>query len=244
MNFPLNTFKTDEDLRAGVVFILDKPLEWTSFDVVNKIRFAIRNKLKVKKFKVGHAGTLDPLATGVLIICVGKMTKQIEGFMGEAKEYTGTIKLGATTPSYDLETEVDEEFPIDHITPEKMEEARLNFIGEQEQRPPIFSAKKVGGMTAYKAARKGLPIELKMAHIRIDEFEYTKVDLPEVDFRLACSKGTYVRSVAYDLGQKLDSGGHLTALRRIRSGDFTIDDALKVEEIVEMVNGCEIVGEV
>ena len=209
------------------VILLDKPLTWTSFDVVNKVRYTGKFK------KVGHAGTLDPLATGLLILCTGKKTKEIDLYQGLPKEYTGTITLGKTTPSYDLETEVDANFPVDHITEEDLEKARLSFIGLISQMPPIFSAIKVKGKRAYDEARKGKTIELKAREIEIFEFDIDTKNFPEISFRVVCSKGTYIRSLAYDFGKVLNSGGFLSSLRRTKIGNFSVDNAYSVEDIVE-----------
>lgn len=222
--------------QEGEVLLIDKPLEWTSFDVVNKLRYTIKKHLNVKKIKVGHAGTLDPLATGLLLICTGKKTKTIESLMGMEKEYTGTIKLGATTPSYDLETKENEQFSTEHISKELIQEIAQSFIGEQEQYPPIFSAKKINGKRAYDLARKGKDVEMKPSIITIQEFEVTRFDNNEVDFRIVCSKGTYIRSIAHDFGKKLNSGGYLTALRRTKIGEFDVENALSVEAFVNLVS--------
>ncbi len=221
--------------QTGKVLLVDKPLEWTSFDVVNKLRYGLKRTLNIKKIKVGHAGTLDPLATGLLVICTGKFTKKINTFQDEEKEYTGTILLGATTPSYDLETEVDGTFPTEHITEEMVRDTAKTFIGFMDQVPPLFSAKKVDGERAYHLARRGETKQLKPKHIEIKTFEITRCELPEVDFKIACSKGTYIRSIAYDFGKALDSGGHLKSLRRIRSGEFEINNALTIEQCLEEI---------
>lgn len=213
------------NFQEGEILLIDKPYTWTSFDVVNKIRWALKRKLGVKNIKVGHAGTLDPLATGLLILCTGKATKQIEKFMADEKEYTGTILLGKTTPSYDLETEYNEEKSISHITPEMLENVRLSFIGEQLQTPPIFSAKKIDGKRAYDIARSGKTPEMKRNLIEISAFDIDSSRFPEIDFRVVCSKGTYIRSIANDFGQRLDSLATLIALRRTRIGDFHVNDA-------------------
>lgn len=213
----------------GKTILVDKPYKWTSFDVVNKMRWHLKQKLGVKKIKVGHAGTLDPLATGLLVICTGKNTKLIESFMPGEKTYTGTFLLGKTTPCYDLEKDFDAEYPTEHITSEKMEEARLTFMGEQQQFPPIFSAKQIDGKRAYDLARAGKEVNLKSNTIHISSFTINAERFPEVDFELSCSKGTYIRSIANDFGKKLDSGATLIALRRTRSGDFDIKDALQLE---------------
>lgn len=223
------------DFLAGAKLLVDKPKDWTSFDVVNKIRYALRKRLEVKKIKVGHAGTLDPMATGLLIICTGKATKTLHDLQGLSKEYTGTIQLGGTTPSFDAETDVDETFPTDHITPELLETARRQFLGDIEQVPPIFSAIKVDGQPLYKKARRGEQVEIKARNVHIFEFTFTRIELPEVDFYVRCSKGTYIRSLAHDLGKAVQSGGHLTALRRTSIGDHSITDAWNLEELIEQL---------
>ena len=225
--------KTIEDYLSGQVLLIDKPLNWTSFQVVNKLRWEIRQAFNIKKIKVGHAGTLDPLATGLLVICTGKMTKQIDTFQGQVKEYTGTIVLGSTTPSYDLETEIDNTFPINHITKEIIHDTTKLFIGEIEQFPPIFSAIKKEGKRLYEFARAGESVDIKSRKITINAFEITRIALPEVDFRVVCSKGTYIRSLAYDFGKALHSGGHLSALQRTRIGDFNVKEALTIEKFIE-----------
>jgi len=217
---------TEQDYKDGQILLIDKPLQWTSFQVVNKLRWLIRKNFGIKKIKVGHAGTLDPLASGLLIICTGKFTKRIQEFMGQTKEYTGTITLGATTPSYDLETEINETFATDHLSEEMIKETTLQFIGDIEQYPPIFSALKKDGKRLYEYARKGEEVAIMARKIRIDEFEITRIALPEVDFRVVCGKGTYIRSLAHDYGKALQSGGHLSMLRRTRIGDFTIEEAI------------------
>lgn len=213
--------------------MIDKPLKWTSFDVVNKIRYRIKKEFGIKKIKVGHAGTLDPLATGLLIICAGKKTKQINEFMGLPKTYTGTITLGATTPSYDLETAVDQEFPTNHITDELIYQSTAQFEGDIMQRPPNFSAIKKGGVKAYDAARKGEDIKLEPRPVHISSFKITAIRGKEVDFEVNCSKGTYIRSLAHDFGQALKSGAHLSALRRTAIGGFKVEKAFGVEEFVK-----------
>lgn len=220
---------TEQDFKDGQILLIDKPLHWTSFQAVNKLRWLIKKTFKIKKIKVGHAGTLDPLATGLLIICTGKFTKKIEELQGQIKEYTGTITLGATTPSYDLETEVDQTFDIDHITEQAILNTTKHFIGEIEQCPPVFSALKKDGKRLYEYAREGKAVEIKPRTIEIKEFEITKVNLPDVEFRVVCSKGTYIRSLAHDFGKALRSGGHLTALRRTKIGDFDVEDGLSIE---------------
>lgn len=225
---------TAEEYQNGVILLIDKPYRWSSFDVVNKVRYKL-TKFVGKKMKVGHAGTLDPLATGLLVIGIGKFTKKLTELQAEAKEYTGTIAVGATTPSQDLETEIDEKFPIEHITTEKIEAAAKSFIGEIDQVPPVFSAKRVDGTRSYELARKGQATEMPPVKVTITEFEITGVeqqdDTIDVHFRIACSKGTYIRSIARDFGAALNSGGYLKALRRTASGDFKLDDAVTIEEI-------------
>lgn len=223
------------DFINGATLLVDKPPGWTSFDVVNKIRHKLKKRLGVKKIKVGHAGTLDPMATGLLIICTGKATKQLGDYQGLDKVYTGTFRLGACTPSYDAETEIEETFPYEHITPAMLEATRLRFIGEQQQVPPMFSAIKVDGQPLYKKARQGEKIELPARRVYIYDFSFTHVDLPEVDFYLHCSKGTYVRSLAHDFGRYLDSGAYLTSLRRTRIGHFHIEDAWDLEELIDVL---------
>jgi len=210
----------------GDVLVFDKPYQCTSFDLVGKVKKYIRQRYQ-KKVKVGHAGTLDPLATGVMIVCVGAFTKKIEQYQAQEKEYTGTFMLGATTPSFDLEKPVDETFPINHITEEKILETAQSFVGVQEQVPPHFSAVKVDGKRAYLLARAGEEPEIKPKQITIAAFEITRIALPEVDFRIVCSKGTYIRAIARDFGQQLGSGAHLTALRRTRIGEFRVEEAIK-----------------
>ncbi|MEC8832028.1 MAG: tRNA pseudouridine(55) synthase TruB [Bacteroidota bacterium] len=216
---------TKEDFLNGQILLIDKPLEWSSFQAVNALKWAIRKKFGLKKIKIGHAGTLDPLATGLLIICTGKFTKKIPELQGQVKEYTGTFTLGATTPSYDLETEVNETFSTEHITTESIQEATTQFFGEIDQVPPIFSALKKDGKRLYELAREGKQVEIKSRKIEILEFEITRIELPEVDFRVVCSKGTYIRSLAHDFGQVLGSGAHLTKLRRTKIGDFNVNNA-------------------
>lgn len=213
----------------GGFLLIDKPLTWTSFQAVNKIKHLIKHKVG-HKMKIGHAGTLDPLATGLLIICYGKMTKQIFSFQDMRKEYTGTITLGSTTPSFDLESEIDHEFPTEHITNSMIEECAEQFIGKQKQRPPIFSAKKVDGKRAYELARKGETIELKENDIEIFDFEFESFKENVVAFKVQCSKGTYVRSLANDFGKKLKSGGHLSSLCRTAIGEYSLKDAMSLNE--------------
>lgn len=227
----VNAFSRKEDFLEGTVLVVDKPMEWTSFDVVNKVRGMIRHKLGIRKIKVGHAGTLDPLATGVLVICTGRMTKSIDQFISQDKVYTGEIVLGKTTPSFDLETEVDAEWPVDHITAEKIESSRQQFIGPQEQMPPMYSAKKVDGKTAYKQARKGKTLDLKTAQVTIHSLDLDASRFPTISFEVKCSKGTYIRSLAHDFGKSLDSGAYLGSLRRTKSGDFDIKQAIVIDAL-------------
>jgi tRNA pseudouridine55 synthase len=224
---------TEDDFKNGQVLLIDKPLNWTSFQVVNKLRWEIRQRFNIKKIKVGHAGTLDPLATGLLIICTGKQTKEIDIYQGQIKEYTGTINLGATTPSYDLETEIDKTFSIDHISEELLKETTKQFIGQIQQKPPIFSAIKKDGKRLYELARKGETTEIKARTVTVSEFEITNINLPKVDFKVICSKGTYIRSLAFDFGVALNSGAHLSALRRTKIGEFSVDKGLSVDEFIE-----------
>lgn len=223
---------TVENFQSGQVVLIDKPLEWTSFQVVNKLRWEIRQAFNIKKIKVGHAGTLDPLASGLLIICTGKMTKQIDTFQGQEKEYTGTFALGSTTPSYDLETEIDQTFPTKHISKEMIQNATLDFIGEIEQYPPVFSALKKDGKRLYEYARAGKAVKIDSRKVKISEFEITSIKNLNVEFRVVCSKGTYIRSLASDFGKALNSGAHLTALRRTKIGDFKVEDALAPKEFI------------
>ncbi len=216
---------TKEDFLNGQILLIDKPLEWSSFQAVNALKWAIRKKFGLKKIKIGHAGTLDPLATGLLIICTGKFTKKIPELQGQVKEYTGTFTLGATTPSYDMETEVNETFPTDHLSDTPIHEATKSFLGEIEQVPPIFSALKKDGKRLYELAREGKQVEIKSRKIEILEFEITRIALPEVDFRVVCSKGTYIRSLAHDFGKAVGSGAYLSKLRRTKIGDFNVDNA-------------------
>ena len=221
--FALPEFEVNPE---GDVLFFDKPYKCTSFDIVGKVRRIVQ-KQAGHKVKVGHAGTLDPLATGLLIICVGKMTKQIDCLQGQEKEYTGTFRMGATTPSFDLEHPVDQEYPYAHITPERAREVAQQFVGQIEQVPPIFSAVKLAGRRAYELAREGSEAPIAAKQVTIHEFELTRIELPDMDFRVRCSKGTYIRSLARDFGAALDSGSHLTALRRTRIGDYSVEDAIK-----------------
>ncbi len=226
---------TKEQFQEGQVLLIDKPLTWSSFQAVNKIKHTLIKNLDLpKRFKIGHAGTLDPLATGLLIICTGKFTKKIPQFQGLVKEYTGTITLGATTPSYDLETAVDKHFATEHITENLIHEVSQQFVGDIVQYPPIYSAIKKDGKRLYEHARKGEEVEIKSRQINIKTFEITRINLPEVDFRVVCSKGTYIRSLAHDFGKALQSGAHLAALRRTKIGDFSVDNAVEPLDFVEM----------
>lgn len=218
-----------EELKTGQVLLFDKPLNWTSFQVVNKVRWLIKKRFKLKKIKVGHAGTLDPLASGLLIICTGKFTKRIPELQGQIKEYTGIIKLGETTPSYDLETEVDQTFPSDHITEELLQETAKKFIGEIEQTPPVFSALKKDGKRLYEYAREGKEVEVKSRKVEISEFEIDSSNFPEIGFRTVCSKGTYIRSLAHEFGEALNSGAHLQELRRTAIGDHSVENAMSID---------------
>lgn len=217
-----------EEFQAGQILLIDKPLIWSSFQAVNKVKYALIKNLGLpKKFKIGHAGTLDPLASGLLIICTGKFTKRISELQGQIKEYTGTITVGGTTPSYDLETEINQTFPTEHITNELIHETTKQFIGEIDQFPPIFSALKKDGKRLYEHARAGEEVEIASRKVEISEFEITRIQLPEIDFRVVCSKGTYIRSLAFDFGKALNSGAHLTALRRTKIGEFSVENAIE-----------------
>ncbi len=224
-------FTTLHEFAEGQLLLVNKPYKWTSFDVVGKIR----NAFKPLKLKVGHAGTLDPLASGLLVICTGKMTKQIDSFQAQEKEYTGTLVLGATTPSYDLETAEDQQFDISDITEEKILGATKPFIGELQQYPPAHSAVKIDGERLYEKARRGEEVELRARTVTITEFEITGITLPEVSFRVVCSKGTYIRSLVHDFGKALNNGAYLSRLRRTRSGDFNVEDAYEVMELVNTI---------
>jgi tRNA pseudouridine55 synthase len=230
-----------KDFRAGEVILIHKPLTWTSFQVVNKMKYLIKHHpsliLDGKRVqpKIGHAGTLDPLATGLLIVCTGKQTKNIEQYQAQEKEYTGTFYIGATTPCYDREKEIDVHYPTEHITSELIYEATKKFIGKIQQTPPLFSAIKIDGKRAYDIARAGQTAEIKPKEITITEFEITRIALPEVDFRVVCSKGTYIRSLARDFGEELKSGAHLIALCRTRIGDYSLKDALSIDDFEKAV---------
>lgn len=227
------------DFISGEILYIDKPLNWTSFSLVRKLRAKICNKLKIKKLKVGHAGTLDPLATGVMIICTGKKTKLIESFQYQTKEYIAEIALGATTPSYDLETEIDATYPTGHITRELVEEKLKSFVGSIEQIPPAYSACKINGERAYNLARNGEDVELKPKVLVIDEIELLEFAETSLRIRVVCSKGTYIRALARDIGQALDSGGHLTGLTRTRVGDITLDKCIRAEQIDDFLAAIE-----
>jgi len=218
-----------EDYLNGQIILIDKPLHWTSFQAVNKMKYALINKAGLpKKFKIGHAGTLDPLASGLLLVCTGKFTKRITELQGQAKEYTGTFYIGATTPSYDLETEIDETFDTSHIDESLINETVKQFLGEIDQKPPIFSAIKKDGIRLYEHARSGETVDIATRKTTIHEFEITRIALPEVDFRVVCSKGTYIRSLAYDFGKAIRSGAHLTSLRRTKIGEYDVKEAVDV----------------
>ncbi|MCF6278988.1 MAG: tRNA pseudouridine(55) synthase TruB [Flavobacteriaceae bacterium] len=229
----MKSLKTLENFQNGQVLLIDKPLNWTSFQVVNKLRWEIRQKFNIKKIKVGHAGTLDPLATGLLILCTGKFTKKIDTYQAQEKEYTGTITVGETTPSYDLETEINETFLIDHLTDDLIHKTTQQFIGTIDQKPPIFSAIKKDGKKLYEIARAGETVEIKTRKITISTFEITNIDLPNIDFRVVCSKGTYIRSLAFDFGKALNSGAYLSTLRRTKIGNFLVNEAQSVEGFIE-----------
>ncbi|HQX03652.1 MAG TPA: tRNA pseudouridine(55) synthase TruB [Flavobacterium sp.] len=223
--------KSAQDFLDGQILLIDKPLKWSSFQAVNKLKYTLKRELGLpKKFKIGHAGTLDPLASGLLIICAGKFTKLITEIQSQSKEYTGTFMLGATTPSYDLETEINQTFPINHIDENLIQNTLVQFIGEIDQKPPVFSAIKKDGIRMYEHARAGAEIEMESRKTTIHEFEITRIELPEIDFRVVCSKGTYIRSLANDYGKALNSGAHLAVLRRTKIGDFDVLNAISPEE--------------
>lgn len=225
-----NTTSTNPDFPAGEVILVNKEIHWTSFDIVNSVRIFLKHEFGIKKIKVGHAGTLDPLATGLVIVCTGKKTKEIDSYQAQEKEYTGSFHLGQTTPSYDLETEPDQEFPTDHITQELIRQTAQSFAGKIEQQPPIFSAVKIAGKKAYEYARQNQEVKIKIREVEIFEFEITKIEMPEVFFRVKCSKGTYIRSLANDFGLALKSGAYLSSLCRTAIGDYKNEDALTVDE--------------
>ncbi len=223
------------DFEKGEVLFVAKPLGWTSFDLVNKVRWNLKRSLRVKKLKVGHAGTLDPLATGVMVICTGRATKRIDEFQHGVKEYIATLELGATTPSFDLEKEIDARYPTEHITPELVNEVIPGFVGEIWQIPPVYSAVKVDGKRAYDYARDGEEVELKPRLLVVDEIEVIDFTPPSLKIRVVCSKGTYIRALARDIGVALNSGAHLTALERTRIGDVTLDDCRHVDDLIKEI---------
>ncbi len=233
MFFSEVTGKTD--FQNGVIILIDKPYEWSSFDVVKKIKSVLRNQFDLKKIKIGHGGTLDPLATGLMVVATGRSTKQLFSIQKQDKEYLANIRLGATTPSFDLETEIDNTYSTDELTREKIESVLLSFKGEIDQVPPLYSAKWINGKRAYEFARKGKAQEIKPVKITIHEIELINFDLPEIIIRVRCSKGTYIRSLASDIGKKLSNGAHLTGLRRTKSGDYKLSKALSVNDFVEKV---------
>ena len=229
--------KTAEDYLEGQILLIDKPLTWTSFQAVNKLKYILKREYNLpKKFKIGHAGTLDPLATGLLIICTGKFTKRITEIQSQAKEYTGTITVGATTPSYDLETEVDATFPTEHITESVIKETVKQFLGEIDQKPPVFSAIKKDGKRLYEHARAGEEVEIAFRKTTIHEFEIIRIALPEIDFRVVCSKGTYIRSLAFDFGKALNSGAYLSVLRRTKIGNYSVTNAIVADAFEQQLN--------
>ena len=223
------------DFQTGEMILIDKELNWTSFDVVSKLRNSIKKKLNIKKIKVGHAGTLDPLATGLLIICTGKMTKRIDEFSGLNKTYIGKMTIGSTTPSYDLETKPNVYYPTEHINKNLIIETAKKFVGKIDQKPPVFSAVKKDGVRLYKLARKGVKVEVEKREIIIHDFLISSINFPEVVFSLTCSKGTYIRSLAHDFGKELGSGAHLSELRRTSIGDYTVDKSLKLMEFIRNI---------
>jgi tRNA pseudouridine55 synthase len=228
--------KTKEDFLEGQLILIDKPLNWSSFQAVNAVKWAIRKRFQLKKIKVGHAGTLDPLASGLLLICAGKFTKRIHEFQGMPKEYEGTITLGSSTPSYDLETEVDNVYPTDHITHELIHKTKALFLGKIAQKPPVFSALKKDGKRMYEYAREGKELEIKARFVEVLEFEILEINLPVLRFRIRCSKGTYIRSIAHDFGKALNSGSHLSSLRRTKIGDYNVNNAVAPANFKEMMN--------
>ena len=223
------------DFQTGEMIFIDKELNWTSFDVVSKLRNSIKKKLNIKKIKVGHAGTLDPLATGLLIICTGKMTKRINEFSGLNKTYVGKMTIGSTTPSYDLETKPNVYYPTEHINKNLIIETAKKFVGKIDQKPPVFSAVKKDGVRLYKLARKGVKVEVEKREIIIHDFLISSINFPEVEFSLTCSKGTYIRSLAHDFGKELGSGAHLSELRRTSIGDYSVDNSLKLMEFIRNI---------
>ncbi len=230
--------KTAEDFKNGQILLIDKPLTWSSFQAVNKLKYILKRKYDLpKKFKIGHAGTLDPLASGLLIVCTGKFTKRIPELMGMPKEYTGTFTVGATTPSYDMETQVNAHFPTDHISEELIHETVQQFIGEIDQKPPVFSAIKKDGKRLYEHARAGEEVEIAHRKTTVHEFEISRIALPEIDFRVVCSKGTYIRSLAFDFGKTLQSGAYLSALRRTKIGEYSVENAVSPLEFEKELLG-------
>ncbi|WP_297695509.1 tRNA pseudouridine(55) synthase TruB [uncultured Eudoraea sp.] len=228
--------KTKEDYLKGQLILIDKPLKWSSFQAVNAVKWAIRKRYQLKKIKVGHAGTLDPLASGLLLICVGKFTKRIHEFQEMSKVYEGTITLGSSTPSYDLETEIDKVYPTTHITNESIYKTKASFIGKIAQKPPVFSALKKDGKRMYEYAREGKELEVKARFVEILEFEILGINMPDIHFRIQCSKGTYIRSIAHDFGKALNSGGHLSSLRRTKIGEYNVDNAVTPANFKEMLD--------
>lgn len=226
---------TEEEIKSGQLFLIDKPLHWTSFRVVKKVRGILKNRYGFRKIKVGHAGTLDPLATGLLMICAGKFTKKIPEFQGLQKRYTGSFEMGATTPSYDRETEIDERFPTEHLNTKILKQAAEQLTGSIEQQPPVFSALKKDGKRLYEYARKGEEVKIKTREVEVASFNITKIDLPFVYFDISCSKGTYIRSLAHDFGKICDSGAHLASLRRTEIGDFSVDEAMNFEAFEQLL---------
>lgn len=234
----MNSIKDINLIEDGYVAVIDKPLEWTSADVVRKVKFRLQRK-GYRKIKVGHAGTLDPLATGILLVCIGRATKRVDELQAERKEYVATLELGATTPSFDMEHPIDATYPIEHITREKVEAALASLTGERLQAPPIYSAKKVEGMRAYEFARAGEEVELRKALINIYSLTLEEYDLPHIRIRVECSKGTYIRSLAQEIGQALDSGAYLTSLRRTRSGEFDVEKAWSLDDLLKNIDTIE-----
>lgn len=235
-----NTFASGEDFQTGTILLVDKPLGWTSFDVVNKLRHVIRHHFSIKKIKVGHAGTLDPLASGLLIVCTGKMTKKIDLIMNDDKVYTGEITFGKTTPSYDSETEADAEFPLDHLNPEILNQKVKSMEGALEQTPPAYSAKKIDGTRAYKLARQNKPVEMRKNWVTINRFVLDSIELPKATFTVDCSKGTYIRSLAHELGASVNSGAYLSELRRESSGEFFVQQAMSIEDLEKTIRNLEV----
>jgi tRNA pseudouridine55 synthase len=230
-----------DDFLNGQVLLIDKPLTWSSFQAVNKLKYILKRNFDLpKKFKIGHAGTLDPLASGLLIICTGKFTKKITEIQAQPKEYTGTFFIGSTTPSYDLETEIDQTYPTTHIDEALIHKTVTQFLGEIDQKPPVFSAIKKEGIRLYEHARAGVEVEIASRKTTIYEFEITRINLPEIDFRVVCSKGTYIRSLAFDFGKAMNSGSHLTALRRTKIGEYNVQNALTPEQFEKSILNAEV----